>query len=143
MVHVDKHLWNIFEETDSQAVFPEVELITYDANPKKGFSEHTDNGSLLTAVFMLSRENSFEGGELIFEHNRKVNLKYGECVIFRGDSLLHQVQSITKGTRRVLQIELHGSHASEGGYDDGDDDEDEDEEYEEEEYEEEDATTTL
>jgi predicted 2-oxoglutarate/Fe(II)-dependent dioxygenase YbiX len=131
MIHVDKHLWNILDETEAQAVFPEVELITYDANPKQGFSEHTDNGSLLTAVFMLSRDSAFEGGSLMFDHNRTVNLKYGECVVFRGDSLLHQVQSVTKGTRQVLQIELHQDHASEGGYDDPDDEEEEEEHEEE------------
>jgi hypothetical protein len=121
MIHVDKHLWNILERNQANAVFPEVELITYEANPKLAFSEHTDNGSFLTTVFMLSRENYFEGGSLVFDHNRTVHLKYGECVVFRGDSLLHQVTTVTKGTRKVLQIELHGSHASEGGYDDEDD----------------------
>ncbi|KAG7345648.1 2(OG)-Fe(II) oxygenase superfamily protein [Nitzschia inconspicua] len=121
MIHVDKHLWNILETEHSEAVFPEVEFITYNASPKTGFAAHRDNGSLLTAVFMLSRESAFEGGELLFDGDRTVKLNYGECVIFRGDSLIHQVQSVTKGTRKVLQIELHQEHASEGGYDDGDD----------------------
>lgn len=133
MVHVDQHLWNILQTEQSTAVFPEVELITYEANPKKGFAEHTDNGSLLTAVFMLSRpETAFEGGELIFDGNRTVSLQYGECVVFRGDKLLHQVQSVTAGTRKVLQIELHHDHASEGGYDDEDDEDDVEEDEEEE-----------
>ena len=110
MLHMD--VWNVMNEPVEsieeipEQLFPEIEYLTYEASEKAGFGRHRDNGSLITAIFMLSSrvEGDFKGGQLFFDENREVQLQRGECVIFRGEELFHQVKPIVSGERRVLQI---------------------------------------
>ena len=122
------------DEAAPEQLFPEIEYLTYEASKTPGFAPHKDNGSLITAIFMLSdrKNRDFRGGQLVFDKNRKLRLDQGDCVIFRGEELIHQVKPITSGKRIVLQIELHGSHQSEGE-DDGDGEYDDNEEEEDDE----------
>ncbi|KAL3924412.1 MAG: hypothetical protein SGARI_006039 [Bacillariaceae sp.] len=133
MLNVDAEMWDVLDQEKLRtnpedvpdapfAVYPEVEYISYPASPKKGFERHTDNGSRLTAVFMLTEQDAYKGGSLVFDYHPGLRLTKGACVIFRGEKLHHQVQPITEGRRIILQIELHGGHESEGGRDDDDDD---------------------
>eukprot|EP00977_Amphora_coffeiformis_P002769 scaffold522_cov168-Amphora_coffeaeformis.AAC.16 len=136
MLTVDTDIWRITESVDR--VYPEIEFIEYNQTaegqaPKMGFGSHVDNGSMLTAVFMLSETAAYEGGSLNFaehaglsdEPGRPANFEIRDCAVFRGDRLSHWVTPITKGTRMVLQIELHSSFEDRGDDDEGEDEEDE------------------
>jgi hypothetical protein len=136
MLHMD--IWDILKqpledvEEIPDRLYPEIEYLSYEQSEALGFGRHVDNGSLITAIFMLTSraQGDYEGGQLVFDPDRTVLPEQGDCVIFRGEELLHQVKPITKGRRMVLQIELHGHHESEGGHNVEDDDEyhDEDDE---------------
>lgn len=152
MLRVDGETWHVLDDDRRvTAVYPEIEFIEYNHTiegqpPKMGFASHVDNGSALTAVFMLSDPSSeYEGGALMFAKNAVSDVQHGDarpadfairdCAVFRGDSLSHWVTPVTKGSRKVLQIELHLQFGDRGD-DDEEDDEDEwedDEEWDEEE----------
>ena len=156
MLSVDNKNWKVLEHVT--AVYPEIEFIVYNQSlegqpPKMGFGSHVDNGSALTAVFMLSDSADFEGGSLMFARDiysdigdaveRPANFAVRECAMFRGEKLSHWVTPVTRGTRKVLQIELHLSLGDRGDDDDEgeeeevyDVEEEDEEHYDEEEWEE-------
>ena len=146
---VDAENWKVLE--DVTTVYPEIEFIVYNRTlegqrPKMGFGSHVDNGSVLTAVFMLSDRTDFEGGSLMFARDifsdigdaveRPANFSILDCAVFRGEKLSHWVTPVTKGTRKVLQIELHLSFEDRGSDDDEQEgDEDDEDFYDEEDWE--------
>jgi hypothetical protein len=115
---VDGEIWKTIG--DGYELQPEVEFIEYDAgsgkDSKGGFIDpHTDNDSLITVVVMLSDPNNgFRGGANFFEDGtkfgRRVDLKKGDAVVFRGMACEHWVTTVTAGRRHVLQIELSTGH---------------------------------
>ncbi|KAL3921902.1 MAG: hypothetical protein SGARI_006572, partial [Bacillariaceae sp.] len=77
-------IWEIMKEPLEgsedipEQLFPEIEYLTYeyDASEKPGFERHKDNGSLITAIFMLTSQadRDFQGGQLIFDFQGEVQL---------------------------------------------------------------------
>ena len=68
------------------------------------FEKHIDNSyksnRVCTVVIQLSNEDDYEGGDLIVEGIR-CSRKRGTMIVFSGNDL-HEVEKITKGTRRVF-----------------------------------------
>ena len=87
--------------------------------PLPGIGPHVDNGSCVTLIAMLSdrARGDFEGGVNRFEDGagrggiddgRFVELRpeLGDIVIFRGEACEHSLTPVTRGVRRILQIEF-------------------------------------
>ena len=76
-----------------------------------------DNSSCVTLIGLLSeRGRDFEGGVNVFEDGcggtieagkvRELRPKLGDVVMFRGEKCEHALTEVTRGTRKILQIEL-------------------------------------
>jgi len=113
MAWADANTWTQLPEL--KAVYPEFEYIVYDARTgKPGTIEpHVDNYSVVSMVCMLSHPSEFVGGANVFESTgepgakpRKIALRRGDAVFFRGEKLTHWITPVTGGVRAILQIEL-------------------------------------
>lgn len=115
---VDGEIWRAIG--DDYELQPEIEFIEYNGPKKEGgkggfVDAHTDNGSLITVVVMLSDStNAFRGGSSFFEDGtksgRKVDLKKGDAIVFHGMGCEHWVTPVTAGRRHILQMELSTGH---------------------------------
>ena len=63
---------------------------------------HLDPDSKMTYNIML--EDSFEGGDVYLEGKLQDFKKRGDVVFFNGGNQIHNVEEITKGTRKILSI---------------------------------------
>ena len=128
MESADHEMWrslpNKGKTKDAKHLHPEVEYIVYDADECRrngssppGIGPHVDNGSCVTLIAMLSDPSKdFEGGVNLFEtgsgnsidNGSFVTLRpqQGDVLMFRGELCEHALTPVTRGTRRILQIEL-------------------------------------
>jgi hypothetical protein len=127
MLFADRELWRSIPTTDdkqSQLLHEEVEYIVYDADAcrERGLAPphigpHVDNSSAVTMVAMLSEPGAdFDGGTNLFEdglggkigdgRHRAVQPRRGDALLFRGERCEHSLTEVTRGVRRILQIEL-------------------------------------
>ena len=127
MLYADRELWRSIPTTDdkqSQLLHEEVEYIVYDADAcrERGLAPphigpHVDNSSAVTMVAMLSEPGAdFDGGTNLFEdglggkigdgRHRAVQPRRGDALLFRGERCEHSLTEVTRGVRRILQIEL-------------------------------------
>lgn len=74
---------------------------------------HTDES---THSFILALNEQYEGGGTYFhDYNRVLRLRQGDMLSFKGDSLLHGGELVTKGTRYILAVFLyHDDDVEEG-----------------------------
>ena len=127
---VDRAVWSgrldAAASGGASAVYPEVELLTYNASSqaRQQARPHVDNGAALSLIAMLDPPESFDGGDNFFKRDpadlergglssaahcatqRRVRLRRGDVAFFRGEVTTHWVSPVTRGLRRVLQIEL-------------------------------------
>jgi tetratricopeptide (TPR) repeat protein len=66
---------------------------------------HTDES---THSFVLALNDDYEGGGTHFyDHNKTARLQTGDLLSFRGDSLYHGGEAVTKGLRYILAVFLY------------------------------------
>lgn len=111
---VDMQLWQGLRDFAA----PEIEYIVYDVEElgrPGSIAKHTDNESVVSVVVMLSEPEDYTGGLSCFKGKpaRKVSLKPGDAVFFRGHSCEHWITPVTAGRRVVLQMELRDLRLSE------------------------------
>ncbi|CAE8597662.1 unnamed protein product [Polarella glacialis] len=109
---VDHRLWRSMRP--EEYVLPQIEYIEYDVEKiggEGGIGKHTDNGSLVSMVVLISDPADFEGGLNSFSGppQRRVPLKPGDAVFFYGDKCEHWITPVTSGRRVILQMELQQS----------------------------------
>ena len=61
---------------------------------------HFDDGDAV--AFILYLNNSFKGGETVFENETVIVPKPGRFLVFSNGTLLHKVNEITRGNRYVI-----------------------------------------
>ena len=93
-----------------------IELLEYDAAPSGGsrghaaLGWHTDSGSLLTLLALLSPRDDFDGGEL--RHRKRCDESAVGAALGRGDVVVyrsltpHRVTPVTRGRRVALAVEM-------------------------------------
>lgn len=100
-------------------LYPELEFIEYDVGKMQrvgSIDPHCDNGSKVSMIVLLSEPTEFQGGANFFEDGtesgKKVDLKLGDAVFFRGEECEHWIAPVTSGRRAVLQLELSVGHST-------------------------------
>jgi len=94
-----------------------LKFIEYNETFRGFISLHSDLGyngpsrfRKLTVIVQLSDENSYEGGDLVIQHENvkhKITRKQGSIIIFPS-FLLHEVKEVTKGIRNSLVTFAYG-----------------------------------
>lgn len=100
-------------------LYPELEYIEYDVSRMQrngSIDPHCDNGSKVSMIVLLSDPTEFLGGANFFENGtetgKRVDLKMGDAVFFRGEECEHWIAPVTVGRRAVLQLELSDGHST-------------------------------
>merc|ERR1719284_1880640 len=111
----DNQLWSSIGQ--GFELYPELEFIEYDV-PKMQvegtIDPHCDNGAKVTMIVLLSDPEEFDGGSNYFEDGtedgKRVDLKLGDAIFFRGEQCEHWIAPVTSGRRAILQMELSTGH---------------------------------
>ena len=75
-------------------------LVKYEENKQRLLEFHTDDSDI-TAIILLSNENSFTGGGTQFETGLCVYPNQGDMLLF-GSKFKHQGMEIKTGVRMIL-----------------------------------------